>query len=94
MPTPASPGTNQYRCNACGRYFNTRGELAAHEIECRAAKSSTPAGARELAEQDSRPHAPNDRDAEDMPSKRKDRRDEGKAFEERPVPSQAEGEDR
>jgi hypothetical protein len=24
----AAPGTNQFRCSACGRYFNTGGELA------------------------------------------------------------------
>src|SRR5579884_2993165 len=40
----AGPGTNRYRCETCGRYFNTEGELSAHETECRAAKAATPAG--------------------------------------------------
>ncbi len=60
MPTPASPGTNQFRCNACGRYFNTEAELRTHEPECRAAKMTTEEGARELQEQDRTPHEPND----------------------------------
>lgn len=60
MPSPASPGTNQFRCNACGRYFNTASELRQHETECRAAKIATPEGARELRAQDSEPHQPND----------------------------------
>jgi hypothetical protein len=29
MPTPAGPGTNQYRCNSRGRYSNTPDELGA-----------------------------------------------------------------
>jgi len=40
MPTPASPGTNQYRCDACGRHFNSEGELKEHARECMAAKQS------------------------------------------------------
>lgn len=40
MPTPASPGTNKYRCNACGRHFNTESELKEHSVECMAAKQS------------------------------------------------------
>ena len=40
MPTPASPGTNQYRCDACGRHFNSEGELKEHARECVAAKQS------------------------------------------------------
>lgn len=43
-PTPgrnAIPGTNQFRCETCGRYFNTRAELSQHETECRAAKAAT-----------------------------------------------------
>jgi hypothetical protein len=47
MPTPASPQTNQYRCEACGRKFNTRNELKTHEVECKAAKA-TGSGSREL----------------------------------------------
>jgi len=60
MPTPASPGTNQYRCNACGRYFNTEQELSSHEPDCRLAKRATPRGESELDAEDSRPHPPND----------------------------------
>ncbi len=40
----AGPGTNQFRCESCGRYFNTREELSQHETECRTAKAATPAG--------------------------------------------------
>src|SRR3954452_11533674 len=40
----AGPGTNQFHCESCGRYFNTRGELSEHEIECRTAKAATSAG--------------------------------------------------
>ncbi len=40
----AGPGTNQFRCETCGRYFNTREELSGHETECRLAKAATPAG--------------------------------------------------
>jgi len=67
MPTPASPGTNQYRCNACGRYFNTHSELSQHEVECRSAKEATEQGRASLAEEDSKPHRPNDQDADERP---------------------------
>jgi tRNA(Ile2) C34 agmatinyltransferase TiaS len=67
MPTPASPGTNQFRCNACGRYFNTQSELSEHEVECRAAKAATSEGERELREQDSQPHLPNDAESKEHP---------------------------
>jgi hypothetical protein len=40
----ASPGTNQFRCETCGRYFNTPSELSQHEIECRLAKAATSGG--------------------------------------------------
>ena len=40
MPTPASPGTNQYPCDACGRHLNSEGELTEHARECVAAKQS------------------------------------------------------
>lgn len=56
----AAPGTNQFRCSACGRYFNTAGELAGHEGECRLAKASTEAGRESLQQEDTRPHTPND----------------------------------
>ena len=59
----AGPDTNQFRCNACGRYFNTAGELAAHSPECRLAKAATAAGRESLAHQDAEPHAANDADA-------------------------------
>lgn len=65
MPTPASPGTNEFRCNACGRYFNTQGELSTHEIECRVAKESTEFGRQELEREDHKPHLPNDQESKE-----------------------------
>jgi tRNA(Ile2) C34 agmatinyltransferase TiaS len=65
MPTNASEGTNQFRCNACGRYFNTQVELSQHETECRSAKAATAEGRRELEEQDNQPHAPNDAESKE-----------------------------
>jgi hypothetical protein len=67
MPTPASPGTDQYRCNACGRYFNTPQALSDHRAECRLAKQATEEGAEELREQDSRRHLPNDQESKERP---------------------------
>ena len=66
MPTPASPDTNNFRCNACGRYFNESGELRAHEAECRPAKLSTESGARQLANEDREPHGRNDSDVREF----------------------------
>ena len=40
----AGPETNQFRCETCGRWFNTRLELSEHEPECRLAKAATAAG--------------------------------------------------
>ena len=40
MPTPASPETNQFRCDACGRHFNSAGELKAHQQTCVASKAT------------------------------------------------------
>jgi hypothetical protein len=40
----ASPGTNQYQCETCGRFFNTESELSQHEVECRSAKAATSGG--------------------------------------------------
>src|SRR5438309_7924896 len=40
----AGPDTNEFRCNACGRFFNSRSELSAHEGECRLAKAATASG--------------------------------------------------
>lgn len=37
----AGPETNQFRCETCGRYFNTAQELSGHETECRAAKAAS-----------------------------------------------------
>lgn len=37
----AGSDTNQYRCETCGRYFNTPLELSEHETECRLAKAAT-----------------------------------------------------
>ena len=34
MPTPESPGTNRFRCDTCGRHFNTEQEFIAHRREC------------------------------------------------------------
>jgi hypothetical protein len=67
MPTPAAPDTNNFRCNACGRYFNTQGELGVHEVECRRAKTATEEGRRELEREDSKPHQKNDHDSTEHP---------------------------
>ncbi len=40
----AGPGTNQFQCESCGRYFNTEAELSAHAVECQLAKAATTAG--------------------------------------------------
>lgn len=50
----------RFRCNACGRFFDTETDLGHHEIECRAAKQATHEGAAELAHEDAVPHPPND----------------------------------
>jgi hypothetical protein len=34
MPTPAGPGTNEYRCESCGRFFNGEGEYLDHRKQC------------------------------------------------------------
>lgn len=67
MPTPAGPETNQFRCNACGRWFNTREELSSHEVECRLARVSTEEGRRELDREDHTEHARNDHDSTEHP---------------------------
>jgi hypothetical protein len=56
----AGPGTNQFRCSGCGRYFNTEAELRTHETECRVAKAATAGGRDSLRPQDTTPHEPND----------------------------------
>jgi hypothetical protein len=40
MPTEQSPGTNKFRCDACGRFFNTEAELRTHQQDCVAAQQS------------------------------------------------------
>jgi hypothetical protein len=40
MPTNAAPDMNQFRCDACGRHFNTEADLKSHRAECAAAKAS------------------------------------------------------
>ena len=67
MPSPAGPNTNEFRCNACGRYFNTQGELSTHEVECRRAKTSTEFGTRDLEQEDAKPHPKNDHDSTEQP---------------------------
>jgi transposase-like protein len=37
----AGSNTNQFRCDTCGRYFNTQEELSEHQPECRLAKAAT-----------------------------------------------------
>lgn len=61
----AGPQTNQFRCSGCGRYFNTRPELAAHETECRTAKAATRSGIESLEREDATPHAPNHAESKD-----------------------------
>jgi len=56
----ADPETNQFRCNACGRFFNSNSELSAHETECRLAKAATASGRQSLEQEDSEPHPRND----------------------------------
>ena len=58
----ASPETKQFRCSGCGRYFNSRSGLSAHEGECRLAKAATASGRDSLAREDSTPHPRNDAD--------------------------------
>jgi transposase-like protein len=62
MPSPASPNTSQYRCDSCGRYFDDRATLAAHEAECRLAKMTTETGRKELEREEHAEHVPNDAD--------------------------------
>jgi hypothetical protein len=58
----AAPDTNKFRCSACGRYFNTAGELSAHEPDCRTAKAATESGRRSLQQEDEMLHVRNDAD--------------------------------
>lgn len=63
----ASPGTDQFRCSGCGRYFNTQQDLRAHEPECRLAKAATAGGRDSLRQQDATSHAPNDAESKEHP---------------------------
>src|SRR5436305_15234270 len=56
----AGPDTNEFRCSACGRFFNSRTELSAHEGECRLAKATTASGRQSLEQEDSTSHPRND----------------------------------
>lgn len=56
----AGPETNEFRCNACGRFFNSKGELSSHEGECRLAKAATASGQESLQHEDSTSHPRND----------------------------------
>ncbi|HLH03088.1 MAG TPA: hypothetical protein VKX25_09980 [Bryobacteraceae bacterium] len=40
----AGPGTNQFRCDSCGRFFNSEEELREHAVECQLAKAATQRG--------------------------------------------------
>jgi len=55
-----APETNQFRCNACGRYFNSKEELAGHEGECRLTKQATASGRDTLQREDATPHPKDD----------------------------------
>lgn len=57
----AGPETNEFRCNACGRFFNSRTELSAHEGECRLAKAATASGQQSLEHEDATEHPKNDK---------------------------------
>ena len=55
MPTNQSPGTNQLRCDACGRFFNTEDELRTHQQDCIAAQQSGAAAPKGATRRKSRP---------------------------------------
>jgi hypothetical protein len=40
MPTLQGPDTNRFRCEACGRFFNTEEEMREHQRECVAAQQT------------------------------------------------------
>jgi len=40
MPTPDNPDRNQFRCESCGRHFDSREELKEHALSCAAAKAT------------------------------------------------------
>jgi hypothetical protein len=47
MPTAAGPGTNEYRCASCGRFFNSEDEFTEHRKECEAREQRPREGGRE-----------------------------------------------
>ncbi len=51
----------RYRCGACGRFFDTEGELRTHEPECRSAKQATESGTHLLERDEHMPHPTDDR---------------------------------
>lgn len=59
---PEPSGAGQFRCSACGRYFDVESDLRGHEAECRAAKQSTQSGASDLEREERAVHSPNDGD--------------------------------
>jgi hypothetical protein len=56
----AGPGTNEFRCSACGRFFNSQNELAAHQAQCQLAKAATASGRDSLSQDQSSEHPRND----------------------------------
>jgi hypothetical protein len=40
MRTESNQGTSQFRCNACGRKFDTPEQWKEHQPECEAAKAT------------------------------------------------------
>jgi len=62
----AAPGTNEFRCSGCGRYFNSAEELAGHEPECRLARAATAEGRESLRHEDSQKHDPNDAESKQL----------------------------
>lgn len=67
MPTPAGPETNNFRCDACGRWFNTGEQLSNHQAECVVARQTTDAGRRNLESQREETHSKNDHDSTEYP---------------------------
>ena len=63
----ASKGEHQFRCNACGRWFETETEFTEHTPECRLAKEATLSGRDQLSRQDRESHEPGDRDSDKTP---------------------------
>jgi hypothetical protein len=58
---PSPSGTGQFRCSACGRFFEKEGDMREHEQECRSAKKATDLGTAELEREDRADHPRNNR---------------------------------